>query len=160
VLLLRVATLLKRHMPIRLTPIEYRRTRPFPLWTRGRALPAEGLATAKDSASLVLCESGARPKSLFGGNTCPLQGRAERPCLRLFRPCPGLTSWEVGLRPQASTQTRQARRGSIRPRWGAVAAGQRLGPGSPAWLVVGGPTSCATGCALDALAPPSVGGGS
>jgi len=40
VLLLRVGTLLKRHIRIGLTPIKDHLPRPFPLWTRGRALPA------------------------------------------------------------------------------------------------------------------------
>lgn len=77
-----------------------------------------------------------------------------------FPPCPGLLAVGAGFHPQGCGSGSASLTVILSVRAGARSPlGPRLGPGSPARLVVSGLTSFAGGCVLNALAPLSVGSG-
>lgn len=107
-----------------------------------------------NTAPLVICDAGARQKAVYGGGTCPhLQRIAGRYGLATLSALPRpLDRW----RDFVPRQRPKRRKGvvGLPVRAGARSPlGARLGPGTPARLVVGWPTSCATDCALERAGP-------
>jgi hypothetical protein len=158
VLLFRIATQYARHEHASARRVadhgEDRLSHPFRLWTSRRLLRAEGHTTAQYCAPLVLFEAGARQKAVYGGGTCPrLQRIAGRYGLVTLSALPRPLDRGRDSVPRQRPKRRKGVVG-LPVRAGARSPlGARLGPGTPARLVVGWPTSCATDCALERAGP-------
>lgn len=165
VLLLGIATRYPGQMSLQMQAVQITCRPPitlFPPLDEAPCVTCLGAGHVSIPRPLVICDAGARQKSVFGGGTCPPKKRmAGRHGLTTISALPrplvrGGRGFTPRLRPRRGKRAvvLSVRAGARSP------LGTRLGPGSPTWLVVGRPTSCATGCALDALAPPSFRDGS
>lgn len=161
----RVATYTSRH-PSDQTPDPTQSRRPpiapFPPLDEAPVSACLGAPHGSIPRPLVLFEAGARGEIRFRWQHMPpYNAWLDATACGSFPPCPGLRYRGAGFHPQAS---RQVRLRSPCPCPSALGRGRRLDCGSglapPARLVVGGPTSCARGGVLNALAPLPIGSGS